>query len=194
MRMLGALLFSTSVFVSGCGNFPPLTSSRIADPATPGMGFLSSSRSSSLSDARPIKITALGYGAASAYERYTEGQKKLMAMRASKLDAYRAIAEQVYGVRVTGGSTVAAMIAKDDGFRVSIDAYIRGARVVEVKHVADGSYETSMEMDFDEEAFQAFLAQSLARQNSATESKSSNKIRGAVGPGTQYGSNFYYSE
>ena len=58
-----------------------------------------------------VKITAIGYGASSSYEGYTTGQKRLMAMRTSKLDAYRSLAEQIQGVRVNGNSTVSAMMA-----------------------------------------------------------------------------------
>ena len=50
---------------------------------------------------RVAKITAVGYGA-SRENGYTPGQRRLMAMRASKLDAYRALAEQVQGVWVNG--------------------------------------------------------------------------------------------
>lgn len=137
---------------------------------------------------RVTKITAVGYGSASSYERYTEGQKKLMAMRASKLDAYRALAEQVYGVRVTGNSTVSAMMAQNDNFRVSIDAYVRGARVTNVTQMADGNYETSIEMDYDENVVQSFIVQVSARAAPVYAT------RGGVGPGSAYGSNYYYAE
>ena len=114
-----------------------------------------------------------------------------MAMRASKLDAYRALAEQVQGVRVNGNSTVSAMMAQVDSFRVFVDAYLRGAQVVTVIPMNDGNYETTMELTLDNRFFYAF-SQHVRNTNSA-EVVGSN-IKGAVGPGFAYGTNFYYAE
>jgi len=146
---------------------------------------------------RITKISVVGYGAASSYEKYNDGQKRLMAMRASKLDAYRAVAEQVYGVRVTGGSTVGAIVATNDNFRVSVDAYLRGARVSNITQASDGTFETTMEMDFDESVIRGFIAQATPRSapvNNATIPSVYGLNRGAFGPGALYGSSFYYAE
>lgn len=136
-----------------------------------------------------IKITAVGYGASSSFENYTPGQKRLMAMRASKLDAYRALAEQVQGVRINGNSTVSAMMAQVDGFRVFVDAYLRGAQVMTVTSMADGNYETTLELTLDSKFFNSF-----PRQMKDAPSMNGSNIKGAVGPGAAYGTNFYYSE
>ena len=94
-----------------------------------------------------MRITATGYGATSNFDGYSSGQRRLMAMRASKLDAYRALAEQVYGVRIKGNTTVGALVAQNDGYRVYVDAYLRGARVVSVTPMAEGNYETEVEIE-----------------------------------------------
>ena len=47
-----------------------------------------------------LKITGIGYGAESTFAAYTPGQRRLMAIRSSKLDAYRALAEQLYGIKI----------------------------------------------------------------------------------------------
>lgn len=138
-----------------------------------------------------IKITAIGYGATSNNDSYTPGQKKLMAMRASKLDAYRALAEQVQGVRVNGNSTVSAMMAQVDGFRVFVDAYLRGAQVITVVPMADGNYETTLELTLDSKFFNSIPQQ--ARGVPAPTVVGSN-IKGSVGAGAAYGTNFYYTE
>jgi hypothetical protein len=137
-----------------------------------------------------VKITAIGYGASSSYEGYTSGQKRLMAMRASKLDAYRALAEQIQGVRVNGNSTVAAMMAQVDGFRVYVDAYLRGAQIVTVTPMADGNYETTMELTLDSRFFNSFLQRD---GDIALPPVTGSNIKGAAGPGSAYGSSFYYS-
>lgn len=139
---------------------------------------------------RIVKLTAVGYGSASSFERYTEGQKRLMAMRASKLDAYRSLAEQVYGVRVTGTSTVSAMMVQNDSFRVYIDAFVRGARVTNVIQMADGNYETTVEMDFDTSIVRDFWKHAPAH----TAGHPHVSHVGGVGPGTAYGASYYYAE
>lgn len=141
---------------------------------------------------RAVKVTAVGYGATSAYDGYTTGQKRLMAMRASKLDAYRAMVEQVQGVRVNGNSTVAVMMSKVDSFRVYVDAYLRGVQVVTVTPMEDGNYETTVELTLDDQFFGTFAQP--ANTVSPPGVVNSGNIRGSIGPGYAYGSNFYYSE
>ena len=101
----------------------------------------------------PIRISAIGYGAESTYESYTEGQRMLTSIRASKMDAYRALSEQVYGVRVNGSTTVSSMVAKNDNFRVYVDAYLRGAEIVSINPIGNGNYETVVEMVIDKDFF-----------------------------------------
>ena len=120
-----------------------------------------------------IRLTAVGYGATSNFEGYTAGQKRLMAMRASKVDAYRAIAEQVYGVRIKGQTMVSAMVAQSDSFRSYVDAYVRGARVLSVTPMADGNYETELELD---------LPANFMDNYSNWSSGSCDTLTGYVGP------------
>lgn len=143
-----------------------------------------------------ITLTATGYGAVNTAacqgdcDRVSAAQRKLLAMRASRLDAYRAMAEQVYGVRVEGGSTVGALALKDDGFKVYIDAFIRGARVTNTAQREDGTYETTVEMDFDPHAAQ-YQAQSASQPAVA---KNARTMVGDAGPGAAYGASFYHAQ
>ena len=134
-----------------------------------------------------LKLTGVGYGNMGTFEGYTPGQKRLMAMRASKLDAYRALAEQVHGVRVTGNSTVAAMVSQNDSFRVYVDAFVRGAKVVSVTPMAENNYETILELELGNDFFTNF------RNRADIPVPTNLSSRGAVGPGSAYSSNFYYS-
>ena len=146
--------------------------------------------------ARITKLSAVGYGATSSFDAYTTGQKRLMAMRASKLDAYRSLAEQVYGVRVSGTSTVAALMAQNDSFRVYVDAFIRGAKVLSVTPMQDGNYETVLELAFDESSMRTFAAPPANNTASATNSTNVANCN-AKGAGTQdcgYSSSFYYAD
>ena len=169
--------------LAACSSTPPAPESA-AKPAAPIMVF------------HPVKLTAIGYGATTPYDSYTPGQKRLMAMRASKLDAYRALVEQVYGVRVTSNSTIAGLVAQHDSFRVYVDAYLRGAKVVTVTPLADGNYETVLELELNEPFFQNTMQ--YQPQNSPAPIRTSDAqncgVKGTVAPGCGYGTNFYYSE
>lgn len=93
------------------------------------------------------KLVAVGYGAPAAYAQYTPGQQQLMAMRAAQVDAYRNLAEQVYGFRVMGNTAISAFAAQNDTVRSYVDAFIRGARVVNMTTIANGNYEAMVELE-----------------------------------------------
>ncbi|MBE0486206.1 LPP20 family lipoprotein [Marinobacter sp.] len=95
----------------------------------------------------PITVRVSGFGT---YEDVREDRlntrKRLMARRASQLDAYRNLAERVYGTVIYGSSTVNDFVVHNDTFRTYVDSYIRGARMVAVNEHSDGVVETVMEL------------------------------------------------
>lgn len=95
----------------------------------------------------PTKLLAVGYGAVGSYSQYTHAQQKLMAMRAAQVDAYRNLAEQVYGFRVWGNTAVSAFATQNDSVRSYVDAFVRGARVVNMTSIADGNWEATVELE-----------------------------------------------
>lgn len=97
--------------------------------------------------AAPPRIQAVGYGAQGNYAQYTIGQAKIMAMRAAQVDAYRSLAEQVYGFRVSGATSVSAFATQSDTVRSYVDTFIRGARVVSNVSIGDGNFEATVELD-----------------------------------------------
>ena len=103
--------------------------------------------------ATPRKLTAVGYGAIGNYAQYSTGQQKLMAMRAAQVDAYRNLAEQVYGFRIAGNTAVSAFATQSDTVRTYVDAAIRGARVVSMTSMADGNFEATVELELSPQFF-----------------------------------------
>lgn len=95
-----------------------------------------------------IRVGATGYGAPPP-KYYPANQRRLMAMRASKIDAYRALAETVNGLHIWGGTTIGDMVVQRDRYRVFVDAYVRGARIVSVTANDDGNYETIVDLTVD---------------------------------------------
>jgi hypothetical protein len=104
------------------------------------------------------KISTMGYGSTGSYPQYTAGQQKLMAMRAAQVDAYRNLAEQVQGFRLTGGTTVSAFALQSDTVRTYVDAFIRGARVVGVTSIGEGNYQATVELELPKRFFDCVLS------------------------------------
>ena len=103
----------------------------------------------------PNRLQAVGYGAPNPVADGTStAQKQLMAIRAAKLDAYRSLAEQLYGLRITSHTTVSALAVQHDGFRAYLDGMVRGAKVVSTTPVANGSYETVIELELGNSFYQ----------------------------------------
>lgn len=114
----------------------------------------------------PARVSAVGYGALPSIDGLTNTQRRLLAMRASKLDAYRSLAETVQGIKLTGQSSISALSITNDSFRAYVEAWLRGARVVSVTPLPEGGYETVLELqlggDFYKDAAQAERGQAVA--------------------------------
>ena len=92
-------------------------------------------------------ITATGYAVVAVQNHKNPAQQRLMAIRASKLDAYRNLTEQVYGQQLDASSTVADMVVTNDTFRTKVEGVIYGARLVSITPVGDDTYETTLSLD-----------------------------------------------
>ena len=95
----------------------------------------------------PITLRAVGHGATNSTGQYTLEQQKLLAMRAAKVDAYRHLAEQVYGYHVVGQTSVAAFTTQSNSVKTYVDTFIRGARIVDLTAMAEGNYEAVVELE-----------------------------------------------
>ena len=74
-------------------------------------------------------------------------EQRLLAIRASKLDAYRSLAEQVYGQHLDATTTVSQMTVMSDTFRARVEGVIYGAVLVSITPVGDDTYETTLSLD-----------------------------------------------
>lgn len=147
---------------------------------------------------QPVVIRVVGQGAAPYSTSLTPSQRKLLAMRSARLDAFRAIAEQVQGMKLVGNSAVSNMIATSDSFRTYVDAYLRGVSVVSTTMKPDGTSEVVAEITLDQDFYKQFKA-TLEKTGSVMKSAQSN---GAVGVqcndgncgAARYSSNFYVNQ
>lgn len=96
-------------------------------------------------DNYPI-LKAVGYAPISAQPGENQAQRSLMAIKASKLEAYRELAEQVYGQKITAGTTVQGSIAQNDQLQSQVQGIIKGAQVIKSYAVGD-TYATELQLD-----------------------------------------------
>lgn len=92
-------------------------------------------------------LTATGYAVISVQNHRNAAQQRLLAIRAAKLDAYRSLTEQVYGVRLDANATVADMVVQNDTFRARVEGVIFGATLVSITPAGDDTYETTLSLD-----------------------------------------------
>lgn len=92
-------------------------------------------------------ISATGYAVIDIQRHENAAQRRLLAIRASKLDAYRNLVEQVYGQYLDSNTTVADMVVKSDTFRSKVEGVIYGARLVSITPVGEDTYEVTLTLD-----------------------------------------------
>jgi len=92
-------------------------------------------------------IVATGYAVISVQNHRSAAQQRLLAIRASKLDAYRSLTEQVYGQHLDATTTVADMVVMNDAFKARVEGVIYGAVLVSISPVNDDTYETTLSLD-----------------------------------------------
>lgn len=91
-------------------------------------------------------LTAVGTASISAQRGETEEEKQFRAMRASKLEAYKELSEQVYGIRVSGLTQVDDQQLGQDRTHGASDGIIRAAEVIASYKVGD-SYVTELQLN-----------------------------------------------
>ena len=91
-------------------------------------------------------LVASGYAVIASQRGDTPAQQRLMAIKASKLDAYRALAEQVYGQYVNATGTMTDMSVTEDHLKSRVEGVIYGARVVSITPIGEETYETKLSL------------------------------------------------
>jgi hypothetical protein len=91
-------------------------------------------------------LLATGYAVISVQKADTPAQQRLLSIRASKLDAYRSLMEQVYGQYLDANTTVAQMVVQSDTFRARVQGVVYGAKLISITPVGDDTYETTLSL------------------------------------------------
>jgi len=96
---------------------------------------------------RRSAIRSTGYAVISVQPSDVDAQQRLLAIRASKLDAYRVLMEQVYGLKLDSDTTVEEIVIQNDSFRGKVQGVIYGAKLVSISPVGDDVYETTLSLN-----------------------------------------------
>lgn len=155
-RSLAAGLFSLVTLV-GCESMPLNAQSAPAQnaPAQSAPAPAAAVQPSAVNTASMITplvekretLVATGYAVISVQNHKNPAQQRLLAIRASKLDAYRSLTEQVYGQQLDATTTVADMTVMSDTFRAKVEGVIYGAVLVSIAPVGEDTYETTLSLD-----------------------------------------------
>ena len=132
-------LTAAALLLTACANTPP-------PPRMPARVDDGANMITPMTDKRET-LVATGYAVISIQNHRNPAQQRLLAIRASKLDAYRALTEQVYGQQLDASTTVADMTVMSDTFRARVEGVIYGAVLVSITPVGDDTYETTMSLD-----------------------------------------------
>lgn len=124
--------------LSGCANLAPVSAPPKA--ATNEVPFRPNI------DRREI-ISATGYAVIGMQNNKNAPQQRLLAIRAAKIDAYRGLAEQVYGLHLDANTTVSEMTVMSDTFRTRVEGVIFGAKLTSITPVNNDTYEVTLSLD-----------------------------------------------
>ncbi len=106
---------------------------------------------SAADEARPLK--GLGFAQISGQPGKTTNEKRLMAIRAARMDALRDLTEQVHGIRINASTTIRDAVVRDDSLAAVVQGTLRGARTVRVAPSGSDSYEVEMALDRETVAY-----------------------------------------
>ena len=69
-----------------------------------------------------------------------------MAIKASKLEAYKSIAEQLYGQYIESRGRLSNSTLEQEELISRVEGLVLGARLVSIKPISEDSYETKLEV------------------------------------------------
>ena len=99
-----------------------------------------------LSDLALVDLKGVGHAVVHSQPGKSPEQQRLLAIRAARIAALRDLAEQIYGARIEGDTTVTEAMVQNDQVRLSVEGLVRGASTVRINPVGDDSYEVVLKI------------------------------------------------
>ncbi|MAI42667.1 MAG: hypothetical protein CMP95_09420 [Gammaproteobacteria bacterium] len=119
------------------------------------------------------RIIGIGYAVINAQPGDSQEQKRLMAIKASKLEAYKSIAEQLYGQYIESRGRLTNSRLEQEELVTRVEGLVLGARLVSIKPISEDSYETRLEIGRSDLFARIDSAEADADAGLETESKMS---------------------
>jgi hypothetical protein len=91
-------------------------------------------------------LIAVGFASITAQPSTDTAEKRLMAARASRIDAYRNMAELVYGITFGSESAIEDSKLRQDSTRTRITGRLRGVEVLSIEPLGNDTYQTTLRM------------------------------------------------
>jgi hypothetical protein len=107
---------------------------------------------SAASEAIPV-LTGRGFSQVAGQPGGTLNERRLLAMRAARLDALRDLTEQVHGIRISADSTLRDAVMQNDTLAAHVQGTLRGARTLSIEPKGEDGYLVVMELDADTVAY-----------------------------------------
>ena len=92
-------------------------------------------------------IQGLGYAQVSTQPGGSLNQRRLLAIRAARLEAMRDLTGQVHGIKLTSESTIRDTIVTNDVIRGTVQGELRGARTLKINPKDNDTFEVILELD-----------------------------------------------
>jgi hypothetical protein len=121
----------------------PVTTTPVAQPAAPVQ----------VADQGTPSLVGHGYAQVSGQPGKTHNEKRLMAMRAARLDAMRDLVEQIHGIHLTAETTISKAVVQSDSLQALVDGTLRGAKTVSIQPTGSDSYEVILSINADTLAY-----------------------------------------
>jgi len=108
-----------------------------------------------------LTIEATGVGVPPCAGSCSTAQAKVMARRAAIVDAYKSLAEKMYGIKINGRDTVRNMILQNSNLRAYVNGLIRGA-TIEEEEFKNGIYSVVLSIKLDANEWNRFIKSAAA--------------------------------
>ncbi len=96
-----------------------------------------------------VAFTGLGLAQVASQPGQTINDKRLMAIRAARIEALRDLTEQIHGIQISAHSTLRDQVLLNDQVGALVAGEIRGAQTLRITPKGDDGYEVAMALSPD---------------------------------------------
>lgn len=101
----------------------------------------------------PDMLTGMGFSQINGQPGKTINEKRLLALKAARMDAMRDLTEQIHGIQISATTNVRQMVTRDDNLNAVVSGTLRGARTLKITPKGSDGYEVQLAVDKDTVAY-----------------------------------------